>query len=229
MKIFPSGDSALSIELGNEISEEINIKVKELSDAIEKSHIKGVVELLPAYSSLMVFYDPEQTGYEKVRRKIVQLKPSKNLKNEQKKLIEIPCCYEREFAPDLDDIARETGLSTEEIISIHCGRDYRIYMLGFLPGFVYLGGLDKRIAVPRLKTPRKKITAGSVGIGGEQTGIYPLDSPGGWRLIGSTPIDMYDPKREKPVLCEAGQYLRFVRIGKRDYELINKDKKSGQI
>ena len=110
-----------------------------------------------------------------------------------------------------------TGLSRQEIIELHSGTDYKIYMLGFLPGFVYLGGLDKRLEVPRLDTPRVKIGKGAVGIGGDQTGIYPMDSPGGWRLIGGTPVDLYDPHREDPVLFKAGEYIRFVPISIMDY------------
>ena len=115
-------------------------------------------------------------------------------------------------------MAELTGLSPQEIIRIHSGTDYRVYMLGFLPGFVYLGGLDPRIAVPRLQVPRVEIPAGSVAIGGSQTGVYPIASPGGWRLIGSTPLAFYDPEREKPILCEAGDFIRFVPITPEEYE-----------
>ncbi|MBQ2047711.1 MAG: 5-oxoprolinase subunit PxpB, partial [Schwartzia sp.] len=121
---------------------------------------------------------------------------------------------------DLIDMEKVTGLSREEIVKIHSGTDYRVYMLGFLPGFAYLGGLDERIAAPRLKTPRLSIPAGSVAIGGNQTGVYPIASPGGWRIIGSTPIEFYNPNREEPILCKAGDYIRFVPIGEDEYDEI---------
>ena len=120
-------------------------------------------------------------------------------------------------------LAALTGLSEKEIIDIHAGTEYRVYMLGFLPGFVYLGGMDERIAAPRLKTPRVSIPAGSVGIGGSQTGVYPMASPGGWRLIGMTPTPFYDPTSENPVLCEAGDYIRFVPITPDEYERMKKE------
>ena len=128
---------------------------------------------------------------------------------EKKKVYEIPVCYGGEYGPDLENIAEHAGLSVEEVIKIHSSRDYLIYMLGFLPGFCYLGGLDERIHTPRLANPRIKISAGSVGIGGSQTGIYPLDSPGGWQLMGMTPVKTYDPEREVPILVEAGDYIRL--------------------
>ena len=129
--------------------------------------------------------------------------------------------YKRqEYGPDLGNIAEHAGLSEKEVIEIHSSRDYLIYMLGFLPGFTYLGGLDERIHTPRLANPRIKINAGSVGIGGSQTGIYPLDSPGGWQLMGMTPVKTYDPDRETPILVEAGDYIRFVPIDEQEYKRI---------
>jgi KipI family sensor histidine kinase inhibitor len=130
---------------------------------------------------------------------------------------EIPVCYGGEYGPDLERIAAHAGLSTSEVIRIHSGRDYLIYMMGFLPGFCYLGGLDERIHTPRLSSPRLRIPAGSVGIGGSQTGIYPMDSPGGWQLMGMTPVKTYDPARETPILVEAGDYIRFVPVSEAEY------------
>ena len=132
-----------------------------------------------------------------------------------KMVLQVPCCYD---GPDLDGMTALTGLSREEIIAIHSGVDYKIYMMGFLPGFVYLGGLDKRICVPRLETPRTRIEPGSVGIGGSQTGVYPVASPGGWRILGRTYLKFYDPNRTEPILCRAGQYIRFVPISREAYE-----------
>ena len=135
----------------------------------------------------------------------------------RKRIFEIPVCYGGEYGPDIQNIAEHAGLSQEEVIQIHSSRDYLIYMLGFLPGFTYLGGLDERLHTPRLANPRIRIPAGSVGIGGSQTGIYPLDSPGGWQLMGMTPVKTYDPSRETPILVEAGDYIRFVPVEEEEY------------
>ena len=135
----------------------------------------------------------------------------------RKRIFEIPVCYGGEYGPDIQNIAEHAGLSQEEVIQIHSSRDYLIYMLGFLPGFTYLGGLDERLHTPRLANPRIRIPAGSVGIGGSQTGIYPLDSPGGWQLMGMTPGKTYDPARETPILVEAGDYIRFVPVEEEEY------------
>ena len=145
----------------------------------------------------------------------------------RKKIFEIPVCYGGEYGPDIDNIASHAGLTQEEVIQIHSSRDYLIYMLGFLPGFCYLGGLDERIHTPRLSNPRLRIRAGSVGIGGSQTGIYPLDSPGGWQLMGMTPVKTYDPEREIPILVEAGNYIRFVPIDEEQYKQIQAQVEDG--
>ena len=133
-------------------------------------------------------------------------------------VVEIPVCYGGSYGEDLKDVAAHAGLTEEEVIKLHSSVDYNIYMLGFLPGFPYLGGLDPKLFTPRLDNPRTKIPEGSVGIGGEQTGIYPLESPGGWRLIGRTPLKLYDPDREQPFLYQAGDYIRFVPITAEEYE-----------
>jgi len=169
----------------------------------------------------LILFDPERTSMQRIRDEIERLNISAS-ENESKehRILRIPCCYGGKYGEDLKDMEQVTGLSGEEIISIHSGTDYRVYMLGFLPGFAYLGGLDERIAAPRLKTPRLSIPAGSVAIGGNQTGVYPIDSPGGWRIIGSTPIAFYDPSRESPILCRAGDYIRFVPIREDEYDEI---------
>ena len=141
--------------------------------------------------------------------------------------MKIPVCYGGDFGPDLSDVAEHAGMSAEEVIAIHSGHDYLIDMLGFLPGFAYLGGLDERLHTPRLATPRTRIEPGAVGIGGAQTGIYPLASPGGWRIIGRTPVRPYDPDRESPILYAAGDYLRFVPITPQEFSLIETQVESG--
>ena len=218
IKVMPAGDSALVVEVGNEINEAVNEKVHALAKKIRQENIPGITEMIPTFRSLLVSYDMLQISYSKLSVMLSVL--SRELEMNQAahhRIVKIPCCYGARFGADLTDMERLTGLSREEIIELHSSVDYKIYMLGFLPGFVYLGGLDKRLEVPRLDTPRVRIGKGAVGIGGNQTGIYPMDSPGGWRLIGGTPVDLYDPEREDPVLLRAGEYIRFVPISIMDY------------
>ncbi|HHY76979.1 MAG TPA: 5-oxoprolinase subunit PxpB, partial [Clostridiales bacterium] len=142
--------------------------------------------------------------------------------SEPAKVVEIPTIYGGEYGPDIEFVAQHNNLTVDEVIEIHSSRNYLIYMLGFTPGFPYLGGMSEKIETPRLKTPRTKIPAGSVGIAGKQTGIYPIDSPGGWQLIGRTPVKLYDPLADPPVLLNAGDYVRFVPIDEKEYKSILK-------
>lgn len=227
IKILTAGDSSLLIEFGNEISPKINQKIAATVKLMKEQHIEGVVDIIPAFCSLLINYDPRVIGYEDLKNRMKALvKVDIKAEAGKKKVYEIPVCYGGEYGPDLENIAKHAGLSEQEVIEIHSSRDYLIYMLGFLPGFTYLGGLDERIHTPRLPSPRLKISAGSVGIGGSQTGIYPLDSPGGWQLMGMTPVKTYDPDREVPILVEAGDYIRFVPVSEEEYfrikELVEK-------
>ena len=218
MKLMAAGDQVLVAEFGDRIDEAVNDQVHALAAKIEEQQIPGIGEVVPTFRSLLIYYDSYQLSYREAADKIEEL--ARNLKTEQKtkkRILKIPCCYGARFGPDLADMEQLTGLDRKEMIDIHSSVDYKVYMLGFLPGFAYLGGLDERIHVPRLKSPRLKISRGAVGIGGSQTGIYPMDSPGGWRLMGETPIDMYDPNREQPILVQAGDYIRFVPITIMDY------------
>lgn len=228
MKIFPAGDQALVAEFGENIDEEINNKVHALSDYLKERNIRGVRETLPTYRSLMVFFDSSEIDFFRLSKIIRRYKPARgrNSKKVRKKLI-VPCCYGGEYGPDLQGMSDMLGMGQEEIVRLHEKADYKIYMLGFLPGFVYLGGLDERISVPRLETPRIKIPARSVGIGGSQTGVYPVSSPGGWRLIGSTPLDFYNPQKEPPILCRAGEYIGFVPINETEYRAVRRDVEAG--
>ena len=197
IKIVAAGDSSLLIEFGNEINEEINRKITTIVQLMRDQQIEGVVDVIPAFCSLLINYDPRIVSFEKMQRRMHAL-VKMDLKGGagRKRIFEIPVCYGGEYGPDIGTIASHGGLTEKEVIEIHSSRDYLIYMLGFLPGFCYLGGLDERIHTPRLANPRVKINAGSVGIGGSQTGIYPLDSPGGWQLMGMTPVKTYDPSRD---------------------------------
>ena len=221
IKIFTEGDSSILIQFGNEIDPAINRKISSTVKLMREQNLMGVTDIIPAFCSLLINYDPRIISYEQIRARLEGI-----LKIEvaagaiKKKIYEIPVCYGGEYGPDLQNIADHAGLTPEEVIKIHTSTDYLIYMLGFLPGFTYLGGLDERIHTPRLANPRLTIPAGSVGIGGSQTGIYPLDSPGGWQLMGMTPVKTYDPNRARPILVEAGDYIRFVRIDEEEFSRI---------
>lgn len=223
-----NGDTAITVCFENEISKEVNGFVTSFTCAVEQKGIKGVIELIPAFNSVTVLYDstvvPSYTLKIKLERIIKKLG---NSQQSSAVLYKIPVCYEEEFSPDMKNVEAHTGLSREEIIEIHSSSDYLIYMLGFLPGFAYLGEMDKRLATPRLDSPRVEISRGAVGIGGEQTGIYPVASPGGWQLIGRTPVLVYDRERENPILYKSGDYIRFVPISRDEYFEIEKAVQGG--
>ena len=228
IRILTAGYSSLLIEFGNEISPEINRRIAAVVELMREQHIEGVVDVIPAFCSLLVNYDPRVAGYEKMKKRLESLvRVDIKVGQVKRKIFEIPVLYGGEYGPDLASIAEHAGISQDEVIAIHSSRDYLIYMLGFLPGFCYLGGLDERIHTPRLSNPRLRIRAGSVGIGGSQTGIYPLDSPGGWQLMGMTPVKTYDPEREIPILVEAGNYIRFVPIDEEQYKQIQAQVEDG--
>ena len=222
-KILTAGDSSVLIEFGNEINPETNRRIAATVQLIRDQQIEGIVDMIPTYCALLINYDPRVIRYDPLVARLEGLLKIEVKAGEQKKRVyEIPVCYGGKYGPDLGVIAEHAGLSEEEVVRIHSSSDYLIYMLGFLPGFTYLGGLDERIHTPRLKTPRVRIEAGSVGIGGSQTGIYPLDSPGGWNLMGKTPVKTYDPDREVPILVQAGEYIRFVPVDEEEYLRIQK-------
>ncbi len=226
--IHTAGDSSLLLQFGNAIDPDINARITATVQMMREQQIEGVVDLIPAFCSLLINYDPRVISYGEIRTRMERILSMEVATGERKKKIyEIPVCYGGELGPDLGAIAAHAHLSEQEVIEIHSSTDYLIYMLGFLPGFTYLGGLDERIHTPRLANPRIRIPAGSVGIGGSQTGIYPLDSPGGWQLMGMTPVRTYDPNREVPILVEAGDYIRFVPIDRDTYDRISEEVSQG--
>ena len=221
VRYLVSGDCSVCVEFGNAISPEINKKIRAFKIAVEKSGIEGIVETVPTYRSLLVYYKPELIGFQALTEKFESLMDSlSNIQIPPPTVIEIPVLYGGEMGPDLENVAAHNHKTVEEVVGIHTSEEYLIYMLGFIAGFPYLGGMSKEIATPRLQSPRVKIDGGSVGIAGEQTGVYPVDSPGGWQLIGRTPLKLYDAEREKPVLLEAGQYIKFRSISQKEYDEI---------
>ena len=227
-KILTAGDSALLIEFEQKIAPEINAQITAFVHLLKEQHIEGVTDLILAFASLLINYDPRVIGYKDLKARIEELlKIEVSEEAGDARVFEIPVCYGGEYGPDIANIAENAGISEQEVIDIHCSKDYLIYMLGFLPGFVYLGGLDERIHTPRLANPRISIPAGSVGIAASQTGIYPLNSPGGWQLLGMTPVKTYDPERETPILVEAGDYIRFVPVTEEEFLKIKKQVDDG--
>ena len=210
---LPAGDQALVVELGDAISPETNRRVHNLVLAIEQQETPGVIDLIPTYRSLLVQYDPAQTRLGDLQARLSKAINDLDEQTQKKQVVvHVPTLYDGEYAPDLAFLAEHAGMATGDVVGLHSGADYLVYMMGFTPGFPYLGGLPERLATPRLETPRAKIPAGSVGIAENQTGIYPVESPGGWRLIGRTPLKLFDPGRDQPSLLTAGDYVRFVPL-----------------
>jgi len=208
-----AGDSALVVEFGDEISLGVNRKVHAVADALGKASLPGLAEAVPTYRSLLIHYDPLRLSCDEVKAFVsAVLQTCEEKPPLRPRVVEIPVAYGGGFGPDIEFVAEYNGLAVEEVIRLHSGTAYIVYMMGFAPGFTYLGGMPEAIATPRLETPRTLVPAGSVGIAGEQTGIYPIATPGGWRLIGRTPLKLFDPERDPPTLVQAGDAVRFVPI-----------------
>lgn len=224
IRFLPAGDSAVAAEFGSEISEAVNRRVHAFAAALAAAAVPGVTELVPTYRSLMIHYDPRVIRYTPLTEILSGLLTGEEADGAAltREVLVIPVLYGGEAGPDIENVAKTNGLTEDEVIALHSGTDYRIYMLGFIPGFTYLGGMDPRLNTPRLATPRVKIPAGSVGIAGMQTGVYPVESPGGWQLIGRTPVRFYDADRTEPILPRAGRYIRFSPIGEEEYARIEK-------
>lgn len=219
-----SGDSTLVVEFGDKISPEINGHVIALMRALYQRGIRGIVEMLPTYRSLGINYDPLIISMEDLKGKVESLQGELWISDKfRQRTIEIPVAYGGEYGPDIENVAVHSGVDVEEVVRIHSSGEYLVYMLGFTPGFPYLGGMDEKIATPRLDVPRKLINGGSVGIAGTQTGIYPIDSPGGWQIIGRTPLKLFDATCDKEFLLEAGDMLKFVPVNTDEYERIKKE------
>lgn len=216
-----AGDQAILAEMGEGINPDTSERIRRLAQRVESSRIPGFGEVILGYRSLLVNYDPLIISCDEVMKwlKLWDQEPIV-VQNSEERIVEIPTLYGGEWGPDLDDVAAYNGLTPEEVVEIHSGGRYLVYFLGFIPGYPFMGGMSEKIATPRLSTPRVAIPAGSVGIAGKQTGIYPLQSPGGWRLIGRTPLRLYDPNRNPPFLLQAGDSVRFVPINKEAFSEI---------
>jgi inhibitor of KinA len=210
-RYLPVGEQGLAVELGDTVDEEVNARVQLLATAVARQLPSDVEEVVPTYRSLLLLFDPLRVKRSLLIRRVEKLLAAlpERAALSRPRVVHIPVCYGGELGPDLEFVAGHSGLSAPEVVALHAGARYCVYMLGFTPGFPYLGGMSPRIAAPRLEQPRPRIPAGTVGIAGEQTGIYPVESPGGWRLIGRTPVRLFDWTRREPFLVRAGDVLRF--------------------
>jgi inhibitor of KinA len=215
----PMGDSAVVVELGQEIERKTHLRVKALAAVLEQNPLPGMIGYVPAFTTVTVFYDPLSLSFKEVCQRLESLAVDVKISEDQQpKIVEIPVCYGGEFGPDLTFVAEYNGLKPEEVIQIHASGEYLVYMIGFAPGFPYLGGMSERIAAPRKSSPRLKIPAGSVGIAGRQTGVYTLESPGGWQLIGRTPLSLFRADRNPPSLLKMGDIVRFRPISRAEFK-----------
>ena len=224
--IKPLGEAAVTIQFGTDITPDLHRKVRALASKLDTDSFAGFIEYVPAFASVTIFYDPVivyqvfrcspfQAVHSILTNMILQLKEERTL---EQRIREIPVCYGGTFGPDLQYVADYHQLSADEVINIHISEKYLVYMIGFVPGFPYLGGLSQKIATPRRSSPRLKIPAGSVGIAGSQTGVYPFETPGGWQLIGQTFLPLFTPQNHPPSLLQPGDIVKFISISEEEYK-----------
>jgi inhibitor of KinA len=219
VRIVPAGDSALIVEFEARIDPGVNARTIACAEAIQAAGVAGVRDVVPTYRSVAVYFDPLRTDHDTMmacleRAAARPLAPASAARTP----VRIPVCYGGDMGPDLAAVASFAGLSESDVVGVHAAGVYRVFMLGFVPGFAYLGIVDGRIAMPRRATPRVRVPAGSVGIAGVQTGVYPAETPGGWQLIGRTPVKPFDPSRAEPFLMKAGDAVQFYPIDRAEYE-----------
>ncbi len=214
----PYGENALLIEWEQRIDPDIHAEVLALGSALRTS-LAGIEELVPAYCSLLVRFDTKQLSFIRLEQWLVAWQPGHTAPEPQQRLT-IPVCYDAALAPDLDEVCRHTGLGAAEVIRLHTGTVYRVYLLGFLPGFPYLGLVPEPLRCPRRDTPRLQVPAGAVGLAGPQTGIYPTEAPGGWQLIGRTPLTIFAPELHPAFLFRTGDEVRFLAVPRAEYEAL---------
>ena len=230
VRILPAGDQGLVIELGDVIDPEVNARVRWLARVIATRLRREILEVVPTYRSLLVLHDPRRGDGARLARRVEQIVaglPEGAPPDAPGRTVYLPACYGGDFGPDLERVASHNGLGPDDVVRIHAAGTYLVYMLGFTPGFPYFGGMSARIATPRLETPRQRVGRGSIGIGGHQTGIYPVESPGGWLLIGRTPARLFDPRSDAPFLLAPGDQVRFEPITPQRYEEIAAEVEAG--
>jgi KipI family sensor histidine kinase inhibitor len=237
MEIIPLGDSALIVRVREQFGDAPDETLDEVLRVFHKlrtAEIPGVIELAPAYTSVAIFFDPIAVASlsgehdevfdwlaSRVRGAVSKATGRRRrISKRDVRAVEIPVCYDPEFAPDLDEVANHANMSASEVVDLHSAAEYRVACIGFVPGFPFMAGLPKKLATPRRATPRREIPAGSVGIGGAQTGIYPLRSPGGWNLIGQTPLKLFNPTKSPPTLLRAGDRVRFRAIAREEFDAL---------
>lgn len=229
-KIKPLGETGLLVNFGETISPAIHLQVKALADYLEQNPFVGMQEYVISYTSVAIYYNPfivrknalpnrDKSALQIVIKLIKEyLRQVENLEKTAKHVVEVPVCYGGEYGPDIEYVAQYNDLSIDEVIKLHTEPEYLVYMIGFCPGFPYLGGMNERLATPRRQTPRLKIPARSIGIAGNQTGGYPISTPGGWQIIGRTAVELFNPNDEvQPSLLKAGDYVKFVAISEQEY------------
>jgi KipI family sensor histidine kinase inhibitor len=220
VRFLPAGDTALVIEFGDRIDFDLNARVLRLSALVRASSIPGIVETVPTFRSLMVHYDPLGIDSATLIAAVGKLLDSHHEVPKPVKQWRIPACYALSHAPDLEEVAQRTGLSAEELVRIHSGTRFHIYMIGFVPGFPYMGNLPEPLVLPRRVDPRIRVPPGSIAIAGNMTAIYPLESPGGWHLIGATPIRLFDLRQPRPALLSPGDTVRFEQVTVREFDAV---------
>lgn len=217
--IEPLGDAALLIRLGDKIDEETHRKVAAVAARLSEKPFPGMIEYVPAFTTVAVHYDPARATFAQASAFVSALVKGVSLSAlPEFDPVEIPVCYGRDLGPDLDFVADHAKLTADEVVRIHTGGDYRVYMIGFTPGFPFLGGLPEQIATPRRSSPRIAVPAGSVAIGGKQTGVYPVESPGGWHIIGRTRLSLFRPDLNPPTLLRMSQRVRFRPISREEFD-----------
>lgn len=212
------GDRGLLLEFGDEISHEINEKVRRMALALQAEAVEGIIETVPTYRSLLLLYDPLTLPLNELKKRVQRVEEElQDIPLPEPKLTRIPVVYGGAYGPDLEGVAKYCGISAEEVIRLHCSQSYFIYMIGFMPGYPYMGELPEALITPRLKTPRLSVPKGSVAIAQKQTGIYSMESPGGWQIIGRTPVELFDPERKPPSFLQMGDRVQFYPISEQEF------------
>ncbi|MGY0692124.1 5-oxoprolinase subunit PxpB [Virgibacillus sp. FSP13] len=225
--IKPVGDNAIIVQFAENVSPKLNAKIKAFCREIDNTLTEYLMELVPAFDSVTIYYHVHRITYKEICERVLRVASNIQLDvGVSSQLVHVPVLYGAEYGPDLERVAKFNQLSVEDVIEIHQNNDYLVYMLGFLPGFPYLGGMDRKIATPRLDQPRQSVFAGAVGIAHEQTGVYPMASPGGWNIIGKTPLTLFDQVNQE-FLLQAGNYVRFYEVSQEAFAEIEKEVAAG--